>query len=256
MIAKVSGLAKVGLSVAAGLLGLTVLMTVLAAAGSEATREGESPAGYRELLGATSVATVTATAYPTSIRVGGYTSTITATLLNELGELATDETGIDVSFFTNLGVLGSDMVIKTTKTGVATAELTSETQGGIADILATTDSKSDWTQVVFWTPTAVTVVASPITIPIGGYTSTITATVVDQWENRVDPVTVVFTTSLGTISPLTGTTSNGEALTTLTSGSTPGTATVTATASSKVGNASVTFVTRIFLPLVMKSYTP
>jgi len=257
MIAKVSGLAKVGLSVAAGLLGLTVLMTVLAAAGSEATREGESPGGYRELLGASSVATVTVIAYPTSIRVGGDdTSAITATLQDESGNVVTDEDGITVTFFTTLGVLGSDMVTKTTSTGVATAELTSEAQGGMATIWAFANSKSGWTQVAFWTPTTVTVVASPITIPIGGYTSTITATVVDQYENRVDPVTVVFTTSLGTISPLTGTTSNGEALTTLTSGSTLGTATVTATASSKVGNALVTFVTRIFLPLVMKSYTP
>ena len=263
MIAKVSALAKVGLSVAAGLLGLTVLMTVLAAAGSEAAREGESLAAYSELL--SSVATLTVTAYPTNIRVDGDTSAITATLWDESGKPATDETGIDVTFFTTLGILDSDTdtVTKTAKTGVVTAELTSQTQGGTATISVTADSASDWIHVTFSyrTPAAVTVGANPTSIFADGVsTSTITAMVKDELGFPiVDGTVVTFTTSLGVISPATDTTSDGEALTTLTSDSTVGTARVTATADSKAGNALVTFVTfvtRIFLPLVMKSYTP
>lgn len=259
MIAKVSGLAKVGLSVAAALLGLTVLMTVLAAAWSEAGREGESPAAYSELL--SSVATLTVTAYPKRIDPDGFsTSTITATLWDESGEPVTDEDGITVTFFTTLGDLGSPMVTKTAKTGVATAELTSQAPGGMAIISVYADSASDWTQVIFsyGTPTTVTVGAYPTSIVADGVsTSTITATVQDELGYPiVDGTVVTFTTSLGVISPATDTTSDGEALTTLTSGSTVGTATVTATADSKAGNALVTFVTRIFLPLVMKSYTP
>ncbi|MEE8163128.1 MAG: Ig-like domain-containing protein, partial [Anaerolineae bacterium] len=215
MIAKVSGLAKVGLSVVAGLLGLTVLMTVLAAAGSEAGRDGESPAGYRELLGASSVTTVTVEAYPISIRVNGFTSTITATLLNEFQQVVTDEDGITVTFRTDLGVLGSQMVTKTTTTGVATAELESGAQGGIARIVATIDSQFGMTEVGFsyGTPTTVTVGANPTSIVANGVsTSTITATVKDELGYLiVDGTVVTFTTSLGVISPATDTTSNGDA---------------------------------------------
>jgi len=202
---------------------------------------------------------VTVGAYPTSIVADGVsTSTITATVQDELGYLIVD--GTVVTFGTWGGSLdsGGIEVTKTTTTGVATAELTSDTTAGTYLFRACCGSKCDSGYIKFipGDPYTVTVVPDPTSIPIGGYTSTIEATVVDEYENPVDPVTVTFTTSLGAILPLTDTTSNGEAFTTLTSGSTRGTATVTATAYLKAGNTSVTFVIRIFLPLVMKSYTP
>jgi|GEM_PF-1390526 len=254
MTAKASRLAKLGLSVAAGLLGLTLVMTVLAATGAAVAREEqqhgvvlpvrvEGPDHPDAVMAASSVATVTVMANPTSILADGVsTSTITATLLNELGELATDEHGVTVTFHTDLGILGSNMVTKTTKTGVATAVLTSTADPGMATITATAESEFGVTEVYFSAPCSVVVRAYRTVIPIGSYTSTITATVKDKWLHLIfDGQVVTFTTDLGILGSnmVTRTTSGGVATAVLTSETEAGTATITATADSVKGTTQV-----------------
>jgi len=253
MTAKASRLAKLGLSVAAGLLGLTLVMTVLAATGAAVAREEqqhgvvlpvrvEGPDHPDAVMAASSVATVTVRANPTSIHVGGYTSTITATLLNESGVVISDEDAITVTFGTELGVLGSQMVTKTTTTGVATAVLTSTADPGMATITATAQSEFGVTEVYFSAPCTVQVTAYRTVIPIGGYTSTITATVKDKWLHLIfDGQVVTFTTDLGKLGSdlVTRTTSGGVATAVLTSEAEAGTATITATAGSVKGTTQV-----------------
>ena len=86
--------------------------------------------------------------------------------------------------------------------------------------------------------------ANPASIAVGGQTSTITATVRDEYGNLVTDGTVVtFTTSLGSFpaTPHTATTSDGVATATLTSGDTPGQATVTADAGTAQNQTTVEF---------------
>lgn len=255
MTAKASRLAKLGLSVAAGLLGLTLVMTVLAATGAAVAQEEqqhgvvlplrvEGPDHPDAVVAASSVATVTVMANPTSILADGVsTSTITATLLNELGELVSDE-DVAVIFYTDLGVLGSAMVTKTTSTGEATAVLTSTAAPGMATITATAESEFGVTQVYFSgeTPCTVQVTAYRTVIPIGGFTSTITATVKDGLLHPIfDGQVVTFTTDLGILGSqmVTRTTSAGVATAVVTSEDQAGTSTITATAGSVKGTTEV-----------------
>jgi hypothetical protein len=80
---------------------------------------------------------------------GTSTSTLTATVTDQYGDLVED--GTDVVFNTNHGTLGSSTVTKQTSVGVATANLTSEssTEIVIATVTATADSASDATAVFF-----------------------------------------------------------------------------------------------------------
>jgi len=93
---------------------------------------------------------------------------------------------------------------------------------------------------------AITVAASPTTIPAaGGTTSTITATVKDANGNNVsDGTSVTITTTLGTLTGNTQsvavTTTNGTATTTLTGAGNPGVATVTASSGGNSGSTTVT----------------
>jgi len=88
----------------------------------------------------------------------------------------------------------------------------------------------------------IVVTADPTSIAVGSGTSAITATVTDQYGNTVADGTVVsFDTTLGLVTPVTETTTNGVAETTLSAGSLSGTATVTATADLVSGNTAVEF---------------
>ena len=94
-------------------------------------------------------------------------------------------------------------------------------------------------------PFTVTLTASPTAISAdGSSTSTITATVSDQYDNKVANGTMVtFTTDLGSLgsSTVTKTTTSGVARATLTSGTTPGVATITAASNSASEWTRVTF---------------
>jgi len=172
---------------------------------------------------------------PGSIPVGGYTSTVRAEVRDRYGNWVED--GTEVVFSTDLGSLGSDMVTKTTTSGVATATLTSGTTAGTATVTATADSASGTCTVKFTAgePSTMTITAYPMSIRIGGFTSTITATVKDQYDNPVEDGTAVdfYTTLLGgVLDPFHTSTTNGAAVTTLTSGSQIGTGKVCAIADS------------------------
>lgn len=149
--------------------------------------------------------------------------------------------------------------VKTDENGVATFELIypKQSAGWIeAEITASvvvsgTETKSSYKQWLGWlegeednlSPSPynpediwletgyVTVKASPASMTADGKTeSKIRAEVFDYNRNKIeDPVTVIFTTSGGTLSPASAETIKGEALTVLTAPTYSGTATVTAT---------------------------
>jgi len=94
----------------------------------------------------------------------------------------------------------------------------------------------------------VAITANPTSIPADGVsTSTITATVSDQYDNKVaDSTVVTFTTDLGSLgsSTVTKTTTSGVATATLTAGTTPGVATITAASDSASDRTRVTLFHR------------
>ena len=100
-------------------------------------------------------------------------------------------------------------------------------------------------EIPFGPPATVAVTANPTSITAdGSSTSTITATVVDQYSNDVaDGTVVTFTTSLGNIGSqeVTKTTTSSVATATLTSSTMAGTATITATSDSRFDTTTVEF---------------
>jgi len=181
---------------------------------------------------------------PTSIPIGGLTSMISATVRDQYANLVAN--GTLVTFTTNLGSM-AEVQPRPTTGGVATATLTSGTLMGTATVTATVDAISGTTTVTFTPglPFTVTLTANPTSVPVGGVTSTLVATVTDQYANLVaDGTVVTFTTCLGgfpTAGTITRTTTGGTATSTLTSGNVAGTATVTATAGTAWATTPVTF---------------
>jgi predicted extracellular nuclease len=190
-------------------------------------------------------ANLTLTAAPDTLPVGNL-STITATVTDSSNNPVPD--GTVVSFTTSLGSVSP--AFATTVNGVATATLSS-TVAGVATVTATVGSLSATAQVTFTpdVPANVALVAVPSTLLVGN-SSTLTATVTDQFGNVVaDGTLVSFTTSLGNVSPVTATTVNGVATATLSS-TVAGVATVTATVGSLSATAQVTFVVPTSVTLV------
>ena len=201
--------------------------------------------------------TVTLVAYPTSLTVGE-TSTLTATVKDQYDNDVAD--GTVVRFETDLGSVGSTTVDKPTVNGVAIATLTSQVSGG-AVVTATSDLKYDTVNVTFdpGPPDTVTVEADPTSIPIGWFTSDVSATVRDQYDNLVaDGTEVTLTTDLGSIgsSSIVKTTVNGVVNATLTSELTIGTANVTATAGSAMGQTQVVFTVGAPETVAAESWPP
>jgi len=211
------------------------------------------------VFSAGSPATVTLEADPTSILVGGDISTLTVTVTDQFNNNVANNTV--VTFTTSSGSLGSDTITKTTIDGVATATLTSGDAAGVAVIAATAGSEVA-TAVVTFTPDipyAITLVADPASIPIGGFTSDVAATVRDQYDNLVaDETEVTLTTDLGSIgsNSVVKTTANGVANATLTSELIIGTANVTATSGSAVGQTQVTFTVGAPYTVTVESWPP
>lgn len=202
--------------------------------------------------------TLTLMAYPKTITADGTsTSAITATVKDPYGGNVTDDR--TVTFTTTLGTISP--LTNTTASGIATSTLTSEITADIATVKATADSVTGTTNVTFTagSPNTVTVTAAPTSIPISGFTSIITAEVVDQYSNPVtDTTPVIFTTDLGILgsSTVTKTTANGVATAILTSENVTGTATITATADLKAETTTVRFIGPTgYLPTIRKNYT-
>ncbi len=149
-------------------------------------------------------ATVTLSAEPDSIPVGGATSTLTATIVDEYGTPVAD--GTIVTFTTDLGELGNPGTLflpTTTVGGVATVTLTSGEVAGKATLTATADMVSDTTSVAF-TPGALdhfgfdVIDDQMVGVPFG-----IGITAYDAYSNTVTSFTdtVALTDTTGTISP-------------------------------------------------------
>jgi hypothetical protein len=180
---------------------------------------------------------------PAEIAADGIsTAVVTATVSNAVGHPVDD--GTTVSFTTTLGSVVP--LTGTTAGGVATATLTSSIDLGTAVVTATAGAASGDASVAFvpGAPDAVAVEFLPSSVVADGVsTAVVTATVTDAHSHLVaDGTTVGFTTTLGSIAPLTGTTTGGVATATLTSSTELGTAVVTATAGVASGDGSVAFV--------------
>jgi len=203
--------------------------------------------------------TVTLEANPTSVLVGGFTSTLTVTVVDQFSNNVAD--GTVVTFTTTLGELGSEAVTKTTVSSVATATLTSGDTAGVAAITAAAGSAVATTVVTFTpdVPHVVALMAHPTSIPIGGFTSEITATVRDQYDNLVaDGTEVTFETDLGSVgsSSVVTITTNGAANATLTSGLLIGTANLTATSGAAEGQTQVVFTVGAPETVIAESWPP
>ncbi len=206
---------------------------------------------------------VTLMRQPPNILANGLsTSTITATIVDAHNNQVAD--GTPVTFTTSAGSLPTSPYTSTTDAGQATAVLTSSTTIETAVVTVTIGSIYATTTVNFVAslPQRVTLVAIPPTILADGVsTTTLTASVTDEFGDPVDNVVVIFTTSAGTLprSPYTDTTnSEGRAIAVLTSSTESQTATVTASVGTIEGSTTVSFVSgapgerKIFLPMVMK----
>lgn len=215
-------------------------------------------------------------ANPASIGVGGSTSTITADMTRNSDGVDTSglgyiPDGTEINFATNRGSVGSLTTTKTTTNGKAQATLTSSTTAGTATVTASapphTAGATATTTVKFrpGEPYTLTLTADPTSVPADGTSSsTITATVLDGHGNNVANGTqVLFSTDLGSLDSLGSTqviktTTNGIATATLTSGTVAGTATVTGFSAGVSDQTVVEFTWpyHLYLPLIVKSYTP
>lgn len=216
-------------------------------------------------------------ANPVSIVADGNTrSTITADMTRnsdgaDTSGLGYIPDGTEINFATNRGSIGSLTTTKTTTNGTAQATLTSSTTAGTATVTASapphTAGATATTHVQFrpGEPYTLTVTADPTSVPADGTSSsTITATVLDGHGNNVANGTqVLFSTDLGSLDSLGSTqviktTTNGIATATLTSGTVAGTATVTGFSAGVSDQTVVEFTWpyHLYLPLIVKSYTP
>jgi uncharacterized repeat protein (TIGR01451 family) len=188
-------------------------------------------------------ASISLSATPGSIPVGGATSLLRATVRDAYGNDVAN--GTPVTLTTTLGGFPTlQERVRTTTNGQATLQLTSGPTAGTAEVTAAVDSLSDSKDVIFTPlgPFTVTVTANPDHIKVNGSTSLIEAWVVDQYGNTVVNGTgVSFATSAGSVSPTAANTVNGRAVTVLTSGLNAVTAVVTATADSRFGTTTVVF---------------
>ena len=131
----------------------------------------------------------------------------------------------------------------TNENGSAVVTLSSTAGTGNARIIATYNANADTVYVEFIEPYPagqVDVTSSPAQISVGGDSTTITAKVFAENGQLIqDNTLVLFSTSNGTLSNLTGQTVSGEAKATLYAPNTTGTVTVTATAGSAQGQVDV-----------------
>ncbi len=183
-------------------------------------------------------------ASPDAIRADGTSfAVITARLLDE-GRHPVE--GASVSFDTDLGSI--DRSATTDEDGLATANLHSGTQVGIATVTASFGDQVKTVQVAFTsyaepTPYRLDLTASPATIPADGNSkSQVTATVLNSRNNPMEGLMVEFETTLGRIAASGVTDSEGQVKTALTSERTAGTATVTARVGSLTETALVSMV--------------
>jgi hypothetical protein len=200
---------------------------------------------------------VTLAAAPESLAVDG-SSTLTATV-----EYASDPISGTIVAFTIVsgqGVL-TPTIATTDAAGKATASLSSQVAGRVV-VKAATDSVDSNTKTITFTPGAVTTVtleAVPERL-ITGRSSTLTATVVDQYSNPIGDTDVTFAlvSGSGVITPtIAKTNESGKTMASLSS-QVAGSVVVKAVADSIESNSrTITFVEGrcVYLPVVMKNAT-
>ncbi|MFC2173685.1 Ig-like domain-containing protein [Acidobacteriota bacterium] len=185
------------------------------------------------------IQTVSVSASPATLPAQGGQSTITAVVFGENNSLAS---GVSVAFSNNAGSLAS-----------GGAPLITNSRGTVTDVLTTTDTatveasvgdgsvKGTTTVTVegVTNPANIILVADQVSLPLGGGTVNLTATVLDSDGNLLSGVAVVYKSTKGMLSN-TGTiiTSNaGEARNTLT---TTEDSTVTASTATLSDNVDIT----------------
>src|SRR5688500_16268326 len=170
--------------------------------------------------------TITLSTASTVVQANG-TTEIRATVLEPSGTPV--QNGTTVTFTTNLGTMSPPEA--RTLNGVATVQFLGNGQSGKASIKAISGGAASTALDISVGAAAtgrVSVAARPTTVPPGGGSTTITASVVDASGNPLGGVPVSFATTSGTFSSaVVNTDTAGIARTTLTTNST---ASVTATA--------------------------
>jgi PKD repeat protein len=188
------------------------------------------------------VTTVTLVADPDTLPVGS-TSTLTAT--------ATDQYGNPIPglwiVFTSSGNPPSPAGDLTDSNGEANSSIGSALLGTVAVTATEFLSGVYGTTTVTFTvgaPVSMTLVADPTEQTVGG-TSVLTATLYDQYGNRVPDYTVFFTTTddlgLGSLAPLSDTTDAAGEATSAINATLIGVKTITATSNGLTATAQVTF---------------
>jgi len=149
--------------------------------------------------------TITITANPEQIAESGGSSRITAVVIEASGYPVADKTV--VRFTTTLGQITPETE---TRDGLAYATLTSSGESGDATVTAFSGSVSsnELTIQIGVTASAISLTASPATLPVGGGTVTLNATVFGEGGKPVPGVSVAFSTDQGTL------TSGGNPVTT------------------------------------------
>lgn len=138
--------------------------------------------------------TMTLTADPTAIPVGGSTSVIQAVVVDMYGNWVED--GTAVSFAANAGFI--DPAVDYTVNGVATTILASGSTAVTSTVTATCGPAVRTVNVRFLPgPGMVSIMAYPLVLPVGN-TSRITVTARDEFGNpMLDGTVISLTTSLG-----------------------------------------------------------
>lgn len=196
-----------------------------------------------DTAGSAAGASVTVSSNPTSITTYGLSS-ITATVRDSTGTLVADGTSVTFSLSaSSMGTLSSTTA--TTSGGTAAVYFTAANTDGSVTITSTSGSLSGSVTIsIAATATgAVSLSASPSTISPSN-TSAITARVVDSAGNPVVDGTIVSfildNPALGSISPSSAATSNGNATGTFTASTDTGTVTITATSGTIFGTLAIT----------------
>ncbi|MCX6030199.1 MAG: S8 family serine peptidase [Chloroflexi bacterium] len=133
-------------------------------------------------------------------------------------------------------------VVTVDGSGRASVLFSAEAFTGTAEIIATLGGVTATLPVTITSglPATLELAAAPVRLGAGGRQAIITATVRDEGGSAVsDGAEVAFTTTLGSVSPVTATTTAGRTTTILTSGELTGTATIEATAGGVTGTIGV-----------------
>jgi hypothetical protein len=197
--------------------------------------------------------TVTLEAVPESLTVG-QSSTLTATV--DYNDSPISGAAVAFTIVSGQGTV-TPTIATTDDAGQAVASLSSQVAGSVV-VKAAADSVDSNTKTLTFTPGAVTTVileAVPETL-IEGQSSTLTATVVDEYSNPIKGMNVAFTivSGQGVVTPTIATTDDAGQATASLSSQVAGSVVVKATADSVDSySKTLTFLRGVYLPLAMKN---